>query len=97
MQVGVLKKAAVSPSYLKELVNLGEVDPLLGVQLVDVAAVPVHQVEAEPHHLRVREVRGQHRVHRSGRQQHESGTPPCAALALSSMCFSLGVRYILFS
>lgn len=39
-------------SYLKKLVDLGEVDPLLGVQFVDVAAVPIHQVEAEPHHLR---------------------------------------------
>lgn len=46
---------AASSLYLEKLVNLGEVDSLLGVQFVNVAAVPVHQVEAEPHYLRVSE------------------------------------------
>lgn len=50
-----LNKPAVSPAYLEKLVNLGEVDSLLGVQFIDVAAVPVHQVQAKPHHLRFSE------------------------------------------
>lgn len=33
---------ACTPPYLEELVDLGEVDSLLGVQLVDVAAVSIH-------------------------------------------------------
>lgn len=37
--------------YFEELVNLAQVDPLFGVQLVDVTHVPVHQVETEAHHL----------------------------------------------
>lgn len=56
------ENSPVSSSYLEKLVNLSEVDPLLGVQFVDVAAVPVHKVEAEPHHLRVSEAH-QHSFH----------------------------------
>lgn len=37
--------------YLEKLVNLGQVNSLLGIQFVDVAAVSIHQVEAEPHDL----------------------------------------------
>ena len=36
---------------LEKLVYLGEVDSLLGIQLVDVAVVPVHQIQAKAHYL----------------------------------------------
>lgn len=74
-----IKIAAVSPSYLEELVNLGEVDPLLGVQFVDVAAVSVHQVEAEPHHLRVGEAR-QHSIHLLRANREPNATVRCTRL-----------------
>lgn len=41
----------LADNHLEKLVNLGQVNPLLGVQFVDVAAVSVHEVQAEPHHL----------------------------------------------
>lgn len=46
-----LDSPTVSTLYLEKLVNLGQVNSLLGIQFVDVAAVSIHQVEAEPHHL----------------------------------------------
>lgn len=90
--------------YFEELVNLAQVDPLFGVQLVDVTHVPVHQVETEAHHLSPAErqdvveaqdrwtARGQ----AAGRVDAWVGKKKRAP-TLSSMCFSLGVRYILFS
>lgn len=37
--------------YLEEFVNLSEVDPLLGIQFVDVAAVSIHEVQTKSHNL----------------------------------------------
>lgn len=45
-------------SYLEKLINLGQVDPLLGIQLVDVAAVSIHEVQAKAHDLVERHGKG---------------------------------------
>lgn len=37
--------------YFEELVNLAQVDPLFGIEFVDITHVPVHQVQTEAHHL----------------------------------------------
>lgn len=39
-------------SYLEELVNLGQIDPLLGIEFVNIAAVSIHKVQAKAHDLR---------------------------------------------
>lgn len=36
---------------LEELVDFTEVYSLLGIQLVDVADVSIHQIKPKPHHL----------------------------------------------
>lgn len=42
------------PPYLEKLVDLAQVYSLLGIQFVDVAAVSIHEVQAEAHHLEKR-------------------------------------------
>lgn len=42
------------PLYLEKLVDLAQVYSLLGIQFVDVAAVSIHEVQAEAHHLEKR-------------------------------------------
>lgn len=94
--------------YFEELVNLAQVDPLFGVQLVDVTHIPVHQVQTEAHHLspawRQDVVEAQDRWRARGQAAgcvdawvEKSSKKKKSAPTLSSMCFSLGVRYILFS
>lgn len=39
-------------SYLEKLVNLGQINSLLGIKFVNIAAVSIHKVQAEPHDLR---------------------------------------------
>lgn len=64
--------------YFEELVNLAQVDPLLGIEFVDITHVPVHQVQTEAHHLTPRETKcyigtGQMDSKRSGRRATMGG------------------------
>lgn len=36
---------------LEELVDLAEVDSLLGIQFVNITDVAIHQIQTKPHHL----------------------------------------------
>lgn len=36
---------------LKELINFAKVDSLLGIQLVNITDISIHQIEAKAHHL----------------------------------------------
>lgn len=38
--------------YLEKLVNLGQINSLLGIKFVNIAAVSIHKVQAKPHDLR---------------------------------------------
>lgn len=79
------------PPYLEKLVDLAQVYSLLGIQFVDVAAVSIHEVQAEAHHLEKR------RAVVTLCTALWFKTTSAASLTLSSMCFSLGVRYSLLS
>lgn len=39
-------------SYLEKLVNLGQINSLLGIKFVNIAAVSIHKVQAKAHDLR---------------------------------------------
>lgn len=43
---------------LEEFVYFAEVDSLLGIQLVNVADIPIHEIQAKPHHLEKMERQG---------------------------------------
>lgn len=40
------------PPYLEKLVNLSQINSLLGIKFVNIAAVSIHKVQAKPHDLR---------------------------------------------
>lgn len=45
------QKIKLKNTYFEELVNLAQVDSLLGIQFVDITYIPVHQVQPEAHDL----------------------------------------------
>lgn len=60
---------AHSNANLEKFVNLGEVDTLLCIQLVDIAVAPVHQIQTKAHYL--------DKIHRRHLHifSHTQGTP----------------------
>lgn len=80
--------------HLKELVDFAEVYPFLCVQLIDVADISIHQVQAKTHDLKHRAIPSFVKFSFSRVLKASAGMD---ALTFSSMCFSLGVKYILFS